>query len=59
MSERRKVWTVIQTRAPGEKGERIGGARRVGQFATQREAEDAYWLIRKQGGAAYVAQREV
>lgn len=59
MSERRKVWTVVQTRGPGEKGERVGGAQQVGQFATEREAQDAYWSIRKAGGAAYVAQREV
>lgn len=58
MQEPRKVWTVIQTRAPGEKGERVGGARVVGQFANAHEADDCYWHIRREGGAAYVTVKE-
>lgn len=59
MSERRKVWTLIQTRAPGEKGERIGGAVVVGRFAAYAEADAEYWRIRRAGGAAYVTLKEV
>lgn len=59
MSGRRKVWVVIQTRAPGEKAERIGGAHEVGRFATSREAENAHTSIKLAGGKGYIAQKEV
>lgn len=59
MGGKRKVWVVIQTRAPGEKAEHIGGAHEVGRFATAGEAESAHLSIKLAGGKGYIAQKEV